>query len=300
MRKTLLLIVFLFCILAACSTAPPLIITATPDSPTALPITVTVEIAPSWTPPPFVASATPPPDAPTPTQEVFCNEVSIDHRCYLNKPVNPNAYFDPPPLTVSPNLTTYTFIRAGAPETVTKNVQIPGPPDYYKWSWDMIGNFEGLQILGWIPSIQYRYATNEYAANITSASGLLMLHVENFAAQANVKYLVKLSYRLDLFSRSGKPYADAKADWIGLCSVTPDGNSPAFTSPPQGLSNERTAWDDKETMEAVLLSLAVERDANLRFACGIRLNWPAWEGEVLFNALEILPVDWTEVMVTIR
>lgn len=272
MRKlALLFFVVLVLLLVACQPAER-IITATPAPPTA------------------------PPDNPTPTAEFLCTPVSTDHRCFIDQVVNPNAFFDPPPLTVSPNITRYTYVHPnGSIEDVVKNVEVPGPDPVYSWFWDMTGNYKGSTILGWLPSIQYRYADNTFAANISSAAGTLLLNMDQIALQQGQNYLLKLSYRLDVFSRSGKPYDQAKLDWQEVCQIKPYNANPAWRFPVQGLNDARTSWDDKATVEEMAVAFHVDSPAlTATLSCGIRLNWPAWEGHVLFKSFELIPVDWPD------
>lgn len=257
---------------------------------------VTVVVTATSLPP----SATVPPtaDEPTPTAEFFCTPVSTDHRCFLDKPINPNAYFDDPPLTLSPNQTRYTITHPnGTTETVDHRVQYPAPDFYYAWHFDLLGNYQGLSISGWIPDVYYRYNAGLFAVNITSVQGEVLLELHGMELQAGQSYLLKLVYALEVFSRSGKPYEEARHDFNGRCRLQPDNGSPPRNFPLQGLNPARTSWTQTDIEEEVVIAFTAGRDMTVIVACGVKLNWPAWEGEVLFKSLELVPVDWTDLPV---
>lgn len=279
MSKLSIPIILLAVLLAACSTATPtpLVITATPAPPTVLPITATVAIAPSW----------------TPTKEAFCTNVSTDHRCFINTPINPGYDFTGPPLLLPANETRFSIQHLnGSFEGVTRTVQYPGPQDYYNWRWRLTGATT-IPTAGWITDIFYRDALHGYAANITSASGELYLELHQMELQADQEYVAVLEYTLDLFNRDSRPYAETFTDFSGKCEIFTDAGL-KYSFPVQGLSRERQSWTDTNTLEEVAVSFRAARDLTVVISCGWQIAWPTFEGAIVAREFRLVPIDWQD------
>lgn len=274
MHKLSIPIMALLLLLAAACEPVMVVVTATPAPPTA------------------TQTPTAAPDDPTPTAEFFCTPVSTEHRCHLDKPINPNHDLSAPPLLLPGNETRFDIQHTnGTFEGVTRTVQYPPPDGYYRWRWRLTGATE-IPTTGWIPDIHYRPGSG-YAANITSASGELFLELHQMELQDGQEYAAVLEYTLDLFNRDSRPYMDTSADFAGKCQIFTDAGL-IYTFAPQGLSSARQSWTDKATLEEVVISFRAARDMTVVVSCGWSIAWPSLEGAVIARGFRLVPVDWND------
>jgi hypothetical protein len=185
------------------------------------------------------------------------------------------------------------FPVPGSAEVIKHTVQAPKPPFgpvTYDWAFQMTGLHGDLMISDWVPDVFYK--NDHFSMNVTAASGLASLVVAGLQLQAGQNYVADLEYQPLVKTIGAVSYAESSKEWQGLCMLWADSGF-RYGFDPQGLLPDRTSWSD-DLVEHVTVSFKATVDLGIVLSCGLNLNRPLWEGDVLWLSYRVEPVDWPD------
>lgn len=201
--------------------------------------------------------------------------------------LNPNANFDQEAVTL-PQAEIPFDHPDGRFEVIRHTVQVPGPPFQYEWDFALTAQNGMVEIPGWIPDVFA--GPGRYMMNLTGASGTALLVANTVPVEADTAYTAELDYtpRLELVDPAQR-YAITRQAWQGLCWLRTD-TGQMYSFEPQPLSEGRTSWSENRA-EQVRITFVPRRDMAVTVACGLRLKFPLWNGDVWWTGFRIMPVD---------